>query len=204
MGLRSEIVGDRLFFNDGEHLFQPVLNFFVVIVGLACNFKCRDCANFVPYMPKKYYRYDVESIIANIRIMLKALSHVNHIQIQGGEPFIYSDLGRLVEFISQCKNVGGQVIATNGSILPSDEVMSILRDNNVFVRISNYGLYPEKITALMDKCERFGVRFNTYDFATHEAMWYDTGGIDNLTTPPHYARRRVSRERLRHVNFKAV
>lgn len=185
MGLKTTILGDTMFFTDGQNLFQPEVRLLVVIVGKACNFKCKDCGNLVPYMPKELQRYDVEPIMKNIAIILKSLTCVSTLQIQGGEPFIYSDLERLLDFVGQFEKVKKLSIATNGSIVPSNKLMETLKRNKVSVRISNYGLCPKKTLELEKKCERFGVDRCTYDFATKTAMWYDEGGINNFTTPPH-------------------
>lgn len=204
MGLKSQIVGDRIFFTDGEHLFQPDVNFLVVVVGQACNFKCRDCANFCPHMPKELWRYNVESIMKNIAIVLKAVTSVNRLQLQGGEPFLYSDLDRLIAFIRACDKIRVLVIATNGSIVPSDMLMNVLQKNDVKIRISNYGLYPQKLEALEKKCEQFGLDYYTYNFASKKALWYDSGGINNFIIPPPCKNKRICRADISDVQIQKL
>lgn len=188
LGLQN--VGKKLYLTDGRILFQPDIPFLVVVVGQACNFRCRDCGNFVPYMPKNFQRYDVESIIDNLKIILNAVPRIRNLQIQGGEPFIYSDLERLVEFVGGEEQVESLTIATNGSIIPSDHLLNVLKRNNAHIRISNYGVYPQKIKDLEAKCDQFGINHNIYDFASTKAMWYDQGGMEwRSDAPPPVLRR---------------
>jgi len=69
------------------------IRFLVLSVGQACNYKCRDCANFCPSAPKEYRRYELDRILESINRILKNVAFINVFQIQGGEPFLYSDLG---------------------------------------------------------------------------------------------------------------
>ena len=165
--------------------YKPGIGFIVVSVGAACNFKCRDCGSFCPYAPPELNRQNVESIIADLKIVLDSVAVVRKLQIQGGEPFIYSDLGKLVEFIGSDDKVQRCIIATNGSITPSDKLMSTLKKNNAEIRISNYNLFPEKISRLEEKCDEFGIKHDMYNFTSGSAQWFDHGGVSQ---PPPVSR----------------
>lgn len=69
------------------------IEYMVISVGQACNYKCRDCANFCPIAPQEYRRYSIESIISSLKPILNSAKYIERIQIQGGEPFVYSDFG---------------------------------------------------------------------------------------------------------------
>ena len=47
------------------------IRFLVVLVGQACNLRCRDCGNFAPFAPKETLRYDVNRIIGHLKIITK-------------------------------------------------------------------------------------------------------------------------------------
>ena len=165
--------------------YKPGIGFMVVSVGAACNFKCRDCGSLCPYVQSEYRRQDVESVIDDLKIFLDAVAVVRKLQIQGGEPFIYSDLDKLVDFVGNDDRVQRCIIATNGSITPSDKLMSTLKKNDAEIRISNYNLFPEKIKHLEEKCDEFGVKHDMYNFTSGSAMWFDHGGISQ---PPPVSR----------------
>ena len=58
----------------------------------------------------------------------------------GGEPFLNTELGIIIKEV--CKRYGDRIgcfqIITNGSVLPSHELLLLLKENNVLVRISDY------------------------------------------------------------------
>lgn len=161
------------------------IEFLVVCVGQACNFKCRDCGNFAPHSPKEFRRYKVDDIIESLNIIIKHANEVRNIQIQGGEPFLYTDLAKLVKYLGERKRVGGVIhsitIATNGSILPSNELLQLFRENDVEVRISDYNIVHDQAQMLKKKCEEMGVHCFYHEFASKQTMWYSCGDID---TPP--------------------
>lgn len=56
----------------------------VLVVGQACNLKCKNCGNFCPISLPETKRYDVKSIIESLRIILKNVYRMSYLQIQGG------------------------------------------------------------------------------------------------------------------------
>lgn len=68
-------------------------------------------------------------------------------------------------------------VATNGSIIPSDEVLEILCKYEVTVRISDYGFNREKAKQLKKLLDEHGCKNSFYEFANHQALWYDCGGL---------------------------
>jgi len=98
-------------------------------------------------------------------------------RIQGGEPFLYSDLTDLVKFLHEYRSkVHEIVIATNGSIIPDDNVLRCLKENDVLVRVSDYGIMKEQCDALMEKLKSKGIRSYLYSFGSQQSLWFDCGG----------------------------
>ena len=95
----------------------PIL---VLITGEACNLKCKNCGNFCPRAKRDMLRYDVNDIISDMNIFLQNVKSINSLQVQGGEPFLYSDLEKLLAFLGEQKKIKNIKIATNGTIIPSD------------------------------------------------------------------------------------
>lgn len=95
------------------------IHFLVVTVGQACNLRCKNCGNFAPFAPKETLRYDVHTILEKLKIITK-FADIRLLQIQGGEPFLYSELFRILEFVKQCPSVRKCLIATNGTIIPKN------------------------------------------------------------------------------------
>lgn len=89
------------------HQFMPLrIRFMVLSVGQACNYKCKNCGNFAPFAPAEFMRYKFEDITQSMNQILESVDNIRILQIQGGEPFLYSDLGRLVKHL---RSLGGGV-----------------------------------------------------------------------------------------------
>ena len=165
------------------------LPYMVLSVGQACNYKCKNCGNFAPFAPAEFMRYKFEDVAQWMSKILDVVDSINTLQIQGGEPFLYSDLGRLITYLRNIHGGGGGInsieIATNGSILPNDDLLKILKDSNVDVRISNYNITPEKTKILQETLQNWGIRHTVYFFTSHNGYWYDKGSI-NAQDYPHY------------------
>lgn len=154
------------------------LRFLSVSVGQACNLKCRDCANFAPYALKENRRYHISNIKRDLDKILSCFCEIDTFHIQGGEPFLYSELGELIHY---CKSEFGQIVknfqvATNGTILPSSNLLNALQ-GGVVVRISNYP-NQKNVGELTNILEKNGVLYRMYDFANGVGEWSFTGGMD--------------------------
>ncbi|MBQ3376952.1 MAG: radical SAM protein [Synergistaceae bacterium] len=171
---------------------------FVLSVGQACNYKCADCSNFAPYAPKNFLRYDLENIIRDLKIVFNAVYCVGTLQIQGGEPFLYSDLGGLIKFIASSGKVNNIVIATNGSIMPSGELLEIIKLNNVHVRISDYNITPDKTKSLIEILKLKNIAYSLYVFAGGNGYWFNTGRKDFKRTDNDL----IVKERFRTCAFR--
>lgn len=173
----DEILNGKL-----ENLPLIETKFFAVCVGQACNYKCRDCINFAPYAKKENRRYSIEQIKDDLERVMPYFAEMDTLHIQGGEPFIYSELPDLVEAI--CDRYGNKVkkiqIATNGSIVPSKEVLEKLADMQCIVRISNYKR-EKNVDILIEKLQEFGIKFYKYDFAGRKGEWSSSGGLDYVS-----------------------
>ena len=195
---RVHVTGKSFLYRVKSYLGYFYLDSLVISVGQACNYKCVDCANFCPKADNETKRYPLELIINNLNIVLKHLKYIDTIQLQGGEPFVYSDIGKLVDYIGGLKEkVHNIVIATNGSIIPSDGLMQVLRDNSVEIRISNYGKSIENIKRLQDKCNDFSVQYRLYNFISKDAQWFQCGRVDT----PKEGDTTVVRNRYRNCAF---
>ncbi len=159
----------------GQGLIIPALT---VIVGQACSLKCKHCTNFSPFAPSSAKRYSFKKICDDLSVIFQSVYRVEKIQVQGGEPFLYPELSELLEFIRSSGKVDLLTVATNGTILPNEEVFESMQQNRVRVRISNYPNVPnETVSRFLEKLRDYGLDIWIYDFASDDSMWYDMGGI---------------------------
>ena len=111
-----------------------------IILLTNCNLRCKDCFQLVPYM-KKNVRFDPEYVKEEIDLTFNTFSFVNNFIISGGETFLYTDLDKICDYISDhySDKYGRLVLHTNGTIIPKDSTLAALsRLPKATVTISDY------------------------------------------------------------------
>lgn len=109
-------------------------------VSAKCNFKCKNCNMFMPYY-KTDTRYSLEELKANVDQFFKIVDYVCYIGFIGGEPLLFNQLEKLIEYIKTAYSdqAGNFTIHTNGSIKPSETLVSVIKKYNITVAVSDYG-----------------------------------------------------------------
>lgn len=162
-------------------------------VGQACNFRCRNCVNFAPYAESRNKRYKVENIKSDMDKILPFFLEIDKVHIQGGEPFLYSELAEILTYAKKFNRIVKKVqIATNGSVIPSEEVLELLADDYYEVRISNYK-NNTKLEELFEKLEQKGIHYRMYNFADKKGTWTDCGSMDYIAPSEENLSNKVAR-----------
>lgn len=115
-----------------------ILSNVAVSVTNQCSLRCKDCNNLMPYC-KEFVSISAEDLINDIKNLLKYVDQIVSIEIIGGEPFIYAQIPKLLEYVCREKRIRFVRVTTNGIVLPSKEVVELLSDPKVCVSISDYG-----------------------------------------------------------------
>ena len=144
-----------------------------VVITECCSLRCRDCSNLM-----QYYHHpenlDGDVIIKSLGRILSAMK-VEQLKILGGEPFVWQKvLIQLLDYLKNeaCGRVNEIDLITNGTIIPSDECISLMKsDPRIKVVFSNYGDLSSKLTEFSSICERKGIRYDVVGDDT----WWDFG-----------------------------
>lgn len=151
------------------------IHFLVVTVGQACNLRCKNCGNFAPFAPKRTMRYDCHEILEKLKSVTK-YADIRLLQIQGGEPFLYSELSDILEYVKQCSAIKKCLIATNGTLIPGGGIRwELLQDEKFIVRISNYPVTADKSARVQEWFRERKIRSELYHFVSKDDKWYDLG-----------------------------
>jgi len=106
------------------------------------------------------------------------VDYIQEFVLIGGEPLLYKKLGDAIEYIGSKyrKKMTIFCITTNGTIVPSEEVLAACKKYNVLFRISNYTKtlpnlkkHHEKIVAALSKYEI------SYLLSNPDWEWLDYG-----------------------------
>lgn len=144
--------------------------FLVVITGQKCTLRCKDCANFSPYLPQEYY--SIETVCDDFQ-KLARIACVSNLQIQGGEALISPGLVKLLKCVQPASRAIS--IATNGTRLLSQKQIEVIKSVRASVRISDYNINQQRSVDLMAQCKDNGIPSHLYQFALGSGNWIEMG-----------------------------
>ena len=136
-----------------------------------CTLKCRDCSFLVPFQPERS-DFPLEEITMSLRYFCKMVDGILDLTIHGGETFLYSDFVSLINEIVCLPKIINIVIVTNGTIIPTGEVLRLCADNAIRIRVSEYGEHSSKVDELREKCKEYGVSVSDFQ---RIRKWFDIG-----------------------------
>jgi hypothetical protein len=148
----------------------PKLNFNVSSV---CNLKCEECNGLLKYIKKpKHMPY--ESIIEDIDSIINAVDELVEFEIIGGETFLYPEAEKVLRYVVDNPKITMISLTTNGTVIPNDSFLDVLRHRKVNVAISDYS-HISSIAKLLSVLEKSGVRVKVMSCMS----WYANGVLDS-------------------------
>lgn len=140
-----------------------------------CTFNCRHCVTLMPYF-KEQYIYTVDEIVADLAALFYGgVDYLASYYLVGGEPFLNKNLGNIIDVI--CENFGDKIgciqVISNGSIIPDEHTMEVLKRRHVDVRLSDYTeevAYKSKFEQAVEKYHNKGINCIINRF-----QWIDLG-----------------------------
>jgi sulfatase maturation enzyme AslB (radical SAM superfamily) len=152
------------------------------IITSRCTLSCPHCAMYIPQCKKKM-DYPLEELCNNFDTVFSAIDYVMEYSLFGGEPLIYGELGKLIEYLMSHygNRIGRLVLISNGKAKLTDEVLRILKKYNAMLSISDYvhfNDYRNIQKNLISQLEKYGIEYSYNE----ELVWKDMGYPDN---PPN-------------------
>lgn len=147
------------------HDNQTMNHALTVVITERCSLRCRECMAFIPYY-KNPCDYDYEQISSSLDRVLPT-GVFPDIYLEGGEPFLHKDFIKILSKILSFDEVKHVWIITNGTIIPSEEILLSLKSPKVIVWISDYGKYSVKMKEL--KCQLLAKGISHHSTTHH---WY--------------------------------
>lgn len=133
-----------------------------------CTLKCRHCANMMQYYEKPKH-YDFEQVCQDIDQLFTKIDYCQQFRIMGGEPLMYPQLFDLMRYITQYKGQYGTLtITTNATIVPPKKLLDRMKETNMQVTISDYGVDSVNLQELVKRLKECDISYaiNTSD------TWY--------------------------------
>ena len=144
-----------------------------------CSLKCIKCNMFMPYF-KNPKNQKLEDVKKDVDLYFDLVDHVKILNLLGGEPLLYPDLEEVINYIG--KRYGSRIeriiIFTNGTIIPKENIIKAIKENNITVQFSDYTKvvdYKEKIEKSINILNEEGI--DNYKLVSDN--WGDFGFPDN-------------------------
>ncbi len=145
----------------------------VFVITTRCSLKCKNCNNLMPCYDKPYH-IDADQVIADIDKFLENTDLVLKFGLIGGEPFIYPELGKVLEHVLKSDKIMYVSLTSNGTVIPSEELLKLMENPKVVVEISDYGVKTQKIDEIIRILEERNIKY----VPDKVASWVSPGGTE--------------------------
>ena len=153
-------------------------------VTAKCNLKCKKCSAYIPELYMLHTPlpdYTLDQMKNSFRIYFEIVSHVRMISLSGGEPFMFDELDKLVEFILNYDDRFDKLeIFTNGTIPVPERLLSICRANRkTCFLVDHYGpAVSKRIDTIEASLKDAGITYQIRKYFgadAHMGGWHDYG-----------------------------
>lgn len=149
---------------------QVEFSYINLCVTQKCTLKCTHCNHLIPGF-KHAVHYEIEQIKQALHVLFRGVNYIYKIGILGGEPFLHPQLSEIIEFLLSCPQIGCIEILTNGTILPNKKQTQILKNERIFLRISDYGIHSNVLKSSIQYFQENEVLYYVYQ----DLLWHDYG-----------------------------
>lgn len=161
----------KVLFNCFDHLY---LYHVELPVTQRCNLRCKNCVFMMPYFEHPV-DFEVGNTLQYMRKLLECVDSIQIFRILGGEPFLYKELQPIVTEALSNKKIRTVEIVTNGTIVPTKELLDTLRNPKLKIQISDYGKLSRNRDQIKEMCDREGI--NCVIRGSDEKNWFDAGDL---------------------------
>lgn len=147
-----------------------------VFVTSFCPLKCEKCIAYIPYF-KQYTHTPIDKLKDDADCLFSNVDYIGKYKVLGGDALSYPYLHDYIEYI--CNKYGEKIgsirIGTNGTILPSNELLSLFSKYNVVMDVSDYRCSigsRSKLEKIKELCDQHNVAL---DVKRTGEQWLDMG-----------------------------
>lgn len=143
-----------------------------------CTLNCKLCSNYIPYIPHPFHT-PKETAFREMKEFFQIWDYADRIELIGGEPLFHPEFFEILEESLKYESQFGKIrITTNGTIIPSEKIFSLIRetDKRIEFLVDDYGPQLSKnLPQIIAKCDEYDIpyRVDTY----HGDSQYSNGWI---------------------------
>lgn len=166
-----------------------VLSKIDTVITSRCTLKCKNCNMFIGHVSAPY-DINVDRLKSNFDIFFESVDYVYEYTLLGGEPFIHKDIAEIILYLGS--KYGGRIgqinLISNGTIVPNDEVIALLKKFHVTVHVSDYTRtvdYKRNLEKLQKKLVSSGIEHYVIPDNTWKDVIYPREGY-KTDNPRHH------------------
>lgn len=162
-----------LLYKNTVHIFQTD-----VLITERCNLACSYCNMFIPHYKAPKHK-ETQNIISDIDSYFKIVDYVSVFHLVGGEPFLHPNIEDIINhiLINYNNKIDKFIITTNGTVLPKESTIDLLKNNNVILSVSNYTNKLEKLKSKFTRVIETYKTNNIKHYVRNTIEWYDFGDL---------------------------
>ncbi len=148
---KAKLLADKKAKIENEDIFAiPRLT---MLCNNKCTLQCKECTVLVGEYANNPHIADPEQIIAEGDMLLAGVDECYTLSIASGEIFIYPHLEKVLEHYINHPKVFLIELMSNGTVLPDEKLIPLLKNKKVLIELSDYGHIEKlaKFIAFTDK-----------------------------------------------------
>lgn len=139
-----------------------MVNLYPQSVTERCSLKCVHCNHSLPYL-KNPVNFKKEEFIADLDLFFSHVDYIYSADFVGGEPFVHPDFYGMMKYAAEHyrSRMFRMLFVTNGTIVPSDEILELMKEYNIQFWFSDYRTnvpqIQHSVEAFLQRVEKSGV-----------------------------------------------
>ena len=143
-------------------------------ITLKCNLNCKGCLNHNEYI---HNVYDIasEKYKEHFSVLFSKFDYLYSFHLCGGEPQLYKELPQLLRYLNE--NYRDRIfdffMITNGTIVPSDEVIAALKESRCRIIVDDYSenasLCAKRLPLVLKKLKEYDISY----VRNKPSSWFD-------------------------------
>lgn len=158
-----------------------VLSKIDTVITSRCTLRCKNCNLFISHAPVQC-DIDLKRLKKNFDIFFENVDYVYEYTLLGGEPLLHKNIAEIISYLGDRygKRIGRINLISNGTVIPSNDVIDILKKYHVTIHISDYTCsvdYKEILTKLQKKFLANDIEFYVIPNNTWKDVVYPREGF---------------------------
>ena len=146
-----------------------------ILMTEKCTLDCTFCNMYMPHYKNAKHR-DINEIKSDVSLYFQKIDYVSVLHMVGGEPLMYPHFAEALDYIGKNfrSKIGHLLITTNGTLVPKQEILNLMKKYACLVYISDYtdGInYRRKFDQVIDSISKNNINH----LIRKDISWIDFG-----------------------------